>query len=140
MGKIFNNKTDIYNMVEENFGKSENYLVALKHNGFLKGILKLFLSRLYYVMDGCRSYVLYFDEKGMHEKEISLSDKGPFLLIPWREIKEFRVKDKGNKVYLDVNHLGKTYSYEIDFRGRLLAGNRERFLVLREHNFYREEE
>lgn len=111
--------------------------MAVKHNSILKGLLELLLSNLVYAIDSGRTFVLYFDDAGIYEKELSFTDNAPFLLIPCREIYDFGYKDKGNKIYLTVNHLGKTYSYEISFNNYLLKGNRERLKQLIEHNFFR---
>lgn len=124
-------------MVREKIGTADNYLVAVKHNSMLKGLLELLLSNLAYAIDSGRTFVLYFDDAGIYEKELSFTDNALFLLIPWREIYDFGYKDKGNKIYLNVNHLGKTYSYEISFNNYLLKGNRERLKQLVEHNFFR---
>lgn len=137
MGKLFTKSSDVGNMVREKFGTADNYLVAVKHNSMLKGFLEWLLSNLIYILDSSRTFVLYFDDAGIYEKELSLTDNAPFLLIPWREVYDFVDKDKGNKIYLNVNHLGKTYSYEISFNNFLLKGNRERLKQLIEHNSFR---
>lgn len=138
MSMFFTKSSEVEQFVQENFGKSDNYLVAIKSNGFVKGLLKLLLNNLYYTLDSSRSFVLYFDDKGVHEKEISLTDNASFLFIPWREVTDFNVRDKEGKAFIDINHLGKTYSYEIGFNDKLLKGNRGRFIQLCAHNFYRE--
>lgn len=94
MSIFLTRNADIHHMVQKNFGKTDNYLVANKHNDVLKGLFKLLLSRLYYIFDGGRMFVLYFDNQGIHEKEISFTDNAPFLLIPWHEVRNFKVKDK----------------------------------------------
>lgn len=137
MGKLFTKSSDVCNMVREKFGTTDNYLVALKRNSVAKNLLEWWLSGLIYALDNSRTYVLYFDDKGIYEKELSLTDNAPFLLIPWREVYDFNFEDKGNKVYINVNHLGKTYSYEITFNNYLLRGNRERLQQLIAHNFRR---
>ncbi len=137
MGKLFTKSSDVCNMVREKFGTTDNYLVALKRNSVAKNLLEWWLSGLIYALDNSRTFVLYFDDKGIYEKELSLTDNAPFLLIPWREVYDFNFEDKGNKVYINVNHLGKTYSYEITFNNYLLRGNRERLQQLIAHNFRR---
>lgn len=137
MGKLFTKSSDVGNMVREKFGTADNYLVAVKRNSVAKALLEWWLSRLLYAIDSGRTFVLYFDNTGIYEKELSFTDNAPFLLIPWREVYDFSFKDKGNKIYLNVNHLGKTYSYEISFNNYLLKGNRERLRQLIEHNFFR---
>ena len=137
MGKFFTKSSDVCNMVREKFGTTDNYLVALKRNSVAKNLLEWWLSGLIYALDNSRTFVLYFDDKGIYEKELSLTDNAPFLLIPWREVYDFNFEDKGNKVYINVNHLGKTYSYEITFNNYLLRGNRERLQQLIAHNFRR---
>ena len=138
MGKLFTKSSDVCNMVREKFGTTDNYLVAVKRNSVAKDLLEWWLlSSLLYAIDSGRTFVLYFDDKGIYEKELSLTDNAPFLLIPWREVYDFNFEDKGNKVYINVNHLGKTYSYEITFNNYLLRGNRERLQQLIAHNFRR---
>ena len=138
MSKIFTTNSEIIQMVQDNFGQTENYLVAMKHNGFIKDLLKWFINRLYYAMDSSRQFILYFDHQGIHEKEFSLTDKSKFLLIPWNEIDEFDINDKGNKIIININHLGKKYSYVVEFNNYLLKGNRERFAHLEKKKFFRE--
>lgn len=138
MSLFFTKKSEVVKMVEESFGPSEDYLVVLKHNNVVKSGLKLMISNLYSAMDSSRTFILYFDHQGIHEKEISLSDHADFILIPWNEVEEFTIKDKGSKAILFANHLGKTYSYSVDFDGKLMEGNRKRFLELKKKNFYRE--
>ena len=138
MGMFFTKSSDVCNMVREKFGTTDNYLVAVKRNSVAKDLLEwLLLPKLLYAIDSGRTFVLYFDNTGIYEKELSFTDNAPFLLIPWREVYDFSFKDKGNKIYLNVNHLGKTYSYEISFNNSLLKGNRERLQQLLEHNFFR---
>lgn len=138
MGKLFTKSSDVCNMVREKFGTTDNYLVAVKRNSVAKDLLEWWLlSSLLYAIDSGRTFVLYFDDKGIYEKELSFTDNAPFLLIPWREVYDFNFDDKGNKVYINVNHLGKTYSYEITFNNYLLRGNRERLQQLIAHNFRR---
>ena len=138
MGKLFTKSSDVCNMVREKFGTTDNYLVAVKRNSVAKDLLEWWLlSSLLYAIDSGRTFVLYFDDKGIYEKELSFTDNAPFLLIPWREVYDFNFEDKGNKVYINVNHLGKTYSYEITFNNYLLRGNRERLQQLIAHNFRR---
>lgn len=138
MSKIFNTNSEIKQMVQDNFGHTENYLVAMKHNGFIKGLLKLLINNLFYIMDSTRQFILYFDNQGIHEKEFSFTDKSKFLLIPWNEVDEFDINDKGNKIIINVNHLGKKYSYVVEFNDHLLKGNRERFTYLEKKNFFRD--
>ena len=66
MSIFLTRNADIHHMVQKNFGKTDNYLVANKHNDVLKGLFKLLLSRLYYIFDGGRMFVLYFDNQGIH--------------------------------------------------------------------------
>lgn len=137
MGKIFTTHEEVRKMVESKFGKTDNYLVVFKYNNPVKSIAKLFLNSLYAATDSARNFILYFDNQGIHEKEISFTDKSDFLLIPWNEIEDFEIKDKGNKIYLDINHLGKVYSYVIEFNDKLLKGNRERYQNLNKNHFYK---
>lgn len=37
-----------------------------------------------------------------------------------------------------VKMVEEIYSYRVDFDGKLMEGNRKRFLELKENNFYRE--
>lgn len=126
MGLLMNTASEIADKVKEDFNDDKNYLFALKRNDFKRGLLKLFLSRLYYIMDGARSFVLYFSEKGIYEKEISNSVKGNFVLMPWDEIENFTVDYKGSKANITLVHLGAELLYEVPFTGSMAKGNRER--------------
>ena len=48
MGLLFNSAKEISDKVYERFGDRENYLLAMKHNDFKMGLLKLLASKLYY--------------------------------------------------------------------------------------------
>lgn len=126
MGLLMNTASEIADKVKEDFNDDKNYLFALKRNDFKRGLLKLFLSKLYYTMDSARSFVLYFNEKGIYEKEISNSVKGNFVLMPWDEIENFTVDYKGSKANITLFHLGTEVLYEVSFTGSMAKGNKER--------------
>lgn len=137
MGLLFNNLDEVRVKIKENFGNDSSYLFAIKHNSFGKGILKLFLSDVYYVMDSSRTFILNFTEKGIYEKEISNSIKGDFILMPWHEIESFDIDEKSNKAFINFSHLGKKISYEISFKGRMCEDNMNNFKSLKENNWNR---
>ncbi|MFL8969977.1 hypothetical protein ACKA04_08000 [Helcococcus kunzii] len=137
MGIFLTSSDELYSFVKDEFGETDNYLIAMKYNSFAKSLLKATISTIYRNMDSSRNVILYFDEKGIHEKEMSFSDKSPFVLIPWNEIEEFTEDEKWNKVILKVNHLGKVYGYEIPFNGRIMKGNKERYNILHENSYHR---
>lgn len=140
MGFLTVNNKEIETIVLEEFGNLENYLIALKHNTVGKSIAKTIISTLYRNIDSNREFILYFSENGIYEKELSFSDKAKFVLIPWNEIHDFIVEDKGDKLIIRVNHLDKNYDYEIPFDGKIMKGNRDRVLNLQDNNFYIQEE
>lgn len=127
MGLFTNNKQEIQQMVEEQFGTGKNYVLALKHNGAAKSTLKFLINSLYYSYDSNRTFILVFDSKGIYEKEISMSDKSDFYLMPVSEIEELTLDEKNKKGYVNFRHITKNLSYEIPFTGRLFDGNKERF-------------
>lgn len=86
MGLLMNTANEVAEKVKDNFKDDENYLFALKNNDVKTGLFKLILSKLYYTMDSARSFILYFNEKGINEKEISNTLKGNFVLMPWNEV------------------------------------------------------
>lgn len=135
MGIFTYNKEELKEKVASRFNETKNYVVAKKNNSMKNRLLKLSLSSLVYVMDSSRTFILYFSEKGIYEKEISNSLKGDFYLIPWHEIENFSVTEKKDKVILDVIHLGKRYGYEIDYNGRFYEGNKEIVVLLLEKNW-----
>lgn len=126
MGLLMNTASEIADKVKEDFNDDKNYLFALKRNDFKRGLLKLFLSKLYYTMDSARSFVLYFSEKGIYEKEISNSVKGNFVLMPWDEIENFTMDYKSSKANITLVHLGAELLYEVPFTGSMAKGNKER--------------
>lgn len=132
MGLLFNNLDEVREKIKEDFGNDSSYLFAIKHNSFGKGILKLFLSDVYYVMDSSRTFILNFTEKG-----ISNSIKGDFILMPWHEIESFDIDEKSNKAFINFSHLGKKISYEISFKGRMCEDNINNFKNLKGNNWNR---
>lgn len=135
MGILFNDSKEIDKKVEEIFGDTFNYLLAIKHNDVKKGLAKLLVSNLFYTLDSNRTFILFFDEKGVHEKEISNSTKGNFLVMPWNEIESFDIKEKSNKALIELNHLGKKMAYEIPFTGKIFTKNEENIENLKSKNW-----
>ena len=127
MGLLTNDKQEIQQMVEEQFGEGKNYVLVLKHNNAAESGLKLLISSLYYILDSNRSFILVFDSKGICEKEISTSDKSKFYLMPESEIEELTFDEKDKKGYINFRHITKDLSYEIPFTGKLFEGNKKRF-------------
>lgn len=127
MGLLTNDKKEIQQMVEEQFGEGKNYVLALKHNNAAESGLKLLISSLYNTLDSNRTFILVFNSKGIYEKEISTSDKSKFYLMPESEIEELTFDERDKKGYINFRHITKNLSYEIPFTGKLFEGNRERF-------------
>ena len=136
MGLLFNTSDDMDKKVREKFGDDKSYLIVFKHNSLAKGLGKLLLSNVYYVLDSTRTFVLYFDPKGVYESEISNSDKKDFLFMAWNEIEDFELVE-GNKKILKINHLGKVYQYEVELDGKLFKNNYKNLKDLIENNWYR---
>ena len=137
MGLLFNSSEEISEKVYQKFGDRQNYLIAMKHNGIAKGIFKWIISNLYYILDSSRSFVLYFNNKGIYESEISNSTKKDFLLMPWNEISSFEVKTDLSKTTITFVHLGKKIAYEIPFNGKYFIDNKHNFLKLSENDWNR---
>lgn len=137
MGLLMNTANEVAEKVKENFNDTENYLFALKCNDFKTGLFKLLLSRLYYTMDGARSFILYFNEKGIYEKEISNTMNGNFVLMPWNEIGEFNVDLKSRKAIITLFHIGKKVLYEIPYTGTMAKSNKNMLEKLLGKNFNR---
>lgn len=136
MGLFFNNKNNIDKKVVENFGKNDDYLVAIKHNGPIKGLGKLLASTSYNVFDSNRTFIINFTSKGIYEKEISNSTKGDFSLLPANEIESLNFDIKDNKAIIDIVHLGKKLSYEIPFNGKIFSNNKINFENIRFNDWY----
>lgn len=136
MGLLFNTSDDMDKKVREKFGDDKSYLIVFKHNSPAKGLGKLLLSSVYYILDSNRTFVLYFDPKGVYESEISNSDKKDFLFMAWNEIEDFELVE-GNKKILKINHLGKLYQYEVELDGKLFKNNYKNLRDLIENNWYR---
>lgn len=137
MGLLMNTANEVAEKVKENFNDTENYLFALKCNDFKTGLFKLLLSKLYYTMDGARSFILYFNEKGIYEKEISNTMNGNFVLMPWNEIGEFNVDLKSRKAIITLFHIGKKVLYEIPYTGTMAKSNKNMLEKLLGKNFNR---
>ena len=137
MGLFINTANEVTEKVKENFNDDENYLFALKNNDVKTGLFKLILSKLYYTMDSARSFILYFNEKGINEKEISNTLKGNFVLMPWNEIGEFNVDLKSRKAIITLFHIGKKVLYEIPYTGTMAKSNKNMLEKLLGKNFNR---
>ncbi|MDD7463235.1 MAG: histidine kinase [Anaerococcus sp.] len=137
MGLIFNNENEIRDKVEGTFGTSDSYLVAIKHNDTKTGLAKLLASNLAYVLDSNRTFIINFDAKGIHEKEMSSTIKGDFLLMPWNEIEAIDVDIKNKKAIIELIHIGKKLAYEIPFDGKIFKDNKENLLHLKENKWHR---
>lgn len=137
MGLLMNTANEVAEKVKENFNDDENYLFALKCNDFKTGLFKLLLSKLYYTMDSARSFILYFNEKGINEKEISNTMNGNFVLMPWNEIGEFNVDLKSRKAIITLFHIGKKVLYEIPYTGTMAKSNKNMLEKLLGKNFNR---
>lgn len=137
MGLLMNTANEVAEKVKDNFNDDENYLFALKCNDFKTGLFKLILSKLYYTMDSARSFILYFNEKGINEKEISNTLKGNFVLMPWNEIGEFNVDLKSRKAIITLFRLGKKLLYEVPFSGTMAKSNKNMLENLVGKNFNR---
>lgn len=136
MGLLFNTSDDMDKKVREKFGDDKSYLIVFKHNNLAKGLDQLLLSNLYHTMDSSRTFVLYFDLEGVYESEISNTNKKDFLFMAWNEIEDFKLVG-GNKKILKINHLGKTYEYEVELNGKLFKNNCKNLTELMENNWYR---
>ncbi|KIS05199.1 hypothetical protein AT54_01107 [Streptococcus equi subsp. zooepidemicus Sz12is] len=95
----------------------------------------MLLGNLAYATDSNRTFLLYFSHEGIHVSETSFSDKKQFVLIPWDDVHDFHYEDKGNKVILSFDYLGKKRGYSIDFNGKIMEYNRENARVLIERNW-----
>ena len=137
MGILFNNPKDIKEKIREKFNDDENYLIAKKHNDIKTGLLELIVSNLYYTIDSNRTFIIYFDKKGIYEKEISNSIKGDFILMPENEIGEIAYEEKSTKAIISLTHLGKKISYEIPFSGKIFRQNKENFEKIKNKNWNR---
>lgn len=137
MGLLMNSREEIKENVVSRFGQEKNYLVVFKHNSPAKSVLKLLLSKLYYIFDNSRTFILVFDNKGIYEKEISNSTKTDFYLFPESEIENFEINNKTNKSIISFDHLGKKISYEIPMNGKIFKDNKENLEVLVKNNWER---
>lgn len=138
MGLFTNSLEDIDKKVKKQFNDDKSYLVTIKHNQPIKGLAKLLLSSFYYVMDSNRTFILYFDPKGIYESEISGSDRKDFLFMAWHEIEDFKIIDKTKKI-IKINHLGKVLEYEIPFDGKIFKNNIANINHLEKNDYFREE-
>lgn len=136
MSLLFNRAEDMDKKVRDFFGYRGSYLIVFKHNSPGKNLGKLILSSFYYVMDNSRTFILYFNEKGIYESEISNSDKKDFLFMAWNEIESFDLIEKSKRI-IKINHLGKVYEYEVDLNGKLFKNNAENLVKLKDNNWYR---
>lgn len=130
MGLFTRNIDEIREKTEKVFHDRSNYVLAIQNRSFLKRVGLLLLAKLPYLIDSNRTFLLYFNQEGIYEAEISFSDKSQFLLMPWHEISDFHYEDKGSKVLLSYSHLGQKRGYSIDFGGPIMKDNRKNVLDL----------
>ncbi|MBF6625527.1 histidine kinase [Tuanshanicoccus lijuaniae] len=139
MGMMFNQSEEIQQKVEAIFGNTDNFLITFKHNDAKSSLIKLLISNVFYTWDSSRSFILYFDTKGIHEKEISHTQAGNFLLMPWHEINAFNVRQKSHNAVIEFTHLDKKLAYEVPFEGKLCQDNAENFTRLQSSQWHQEE-
>ena len=128
---------EIKGKVQNLFGKDDGFLVVMKHNSPLNGLAKLLLSNLIYALDSNRTFILYFDEMGIHKTEISHSTKGAFTCMPWQNIEDFSFVEKGTKNLIAFRYDGKTLQFEVPFDGKIFFENKRLFEDLRQKNWFR---
>lgn len=134
MGLFTNNMEEIDKKVKKAFGDEGHYLVVFKHNTKAKSLGKLLLSTAYSVFDNSRTFILYFDSRGIYESEVSNNLGKDFIFMPWHEIEDIDL-DEGRKTILKINHLGKNMAYEIPFDGRIFVNNDENLAKLKVDDF-----
>lgn len=137
MGLLMNSREEIKKSVVNRFGNEKSYLVVFKYNSLSKSILKILLSKLYYIFDNSKTFILVFDNKGIYEKEISNSTRTDFYLFPESEIENFEINNKTNKSIISFDHLGKNISYEVPMTGKIFKDNKENLAVLVKNNWER---
>lgn len=137
MGFLFNEKEEVEEKVKRKFGDLNNHLVTLKHNDFKSSLLKLTISNIFYIVDNNRSFILYFSNEGIHEKEISNTMKGDFILMPWNEISSIDVKIKSRGAIIELVHLGKKLGYEVPFSRNIYRNNKNNLDNLQNKNWNR---
>ncbi|MCO5475194.1 histidine kinase [Enterococcus gallinarum] len=135
MGLFTQTIDEIREKVASVFHDTDNYVVAMQHRSALKQLGVMLLGNLAYATDSNRTFLLYFTHEGIHEAETSFSDKKQFALMPWTDVNDFHYEDKGNKVILSFDYLGKKRGYAIDFNGKIMEDNRENVRVLMEKNW-----
>ena len=135
MGLLFNSNEEIEEKVKEAFGDEGAYLVVFKHNSAAKGLIKLLLSKLYYVFDSTRTFILHFGPKGIYESEMSNSLKKDFIFMAWNEIEDISI-DYSYKNILKINHLGKVYQYEIPYKGKIFVNNEKNMEKLLDNDWF----
>lgn len=115
---------EIRSQVRAAFGDTDNYLVVVKHNGWQSGLVKLLISSLLYATDSSRQFLIYFNQKGIYEKELGTPLKGDFVLMPWHEVEEYSLKPWCMHKVIRFLHLGKKVGYDVQLSGRINQDNR----------------
>ena len=115
---------EIRSQVRAAFGDTDNYLVVVKHNDWQSDLVKLLISSLFYATDSSRQFLIYFNQKGIYEKELGTPLKGDFVLMPWHEIEEYSLKPWYMHKVIRFLHLGKKVGYDVQLSGRINQDNR----------------
>lgn len=125
--------------IKKNFGENDSYLLALKQEGFKRGLSKIVSTNFLINKEKSDLYILYFDKEGIHRKNISESLEGEYKLIEWNKIDFVNLVEKNISSVLEVSRLGEIFGYEIPYQGQIYTENKENLNKIKTNNWNKEE-
>lgn len=121
--------------IKKNFGENDSYLLALKQEGFKRGLSKIVSTNLLINREKSDLYILFFDEKGIYRKNITEKLDDDYKLISWKRIDFVNLVEKTRVSILEISHMGEKIGFEIPYEGDLYKENKENLKKLKEKNW-----
>lgn len=125
----------IKNLLKEEFGDNKNYLLALRHDGFKRGLSKIVSANIFINREKSDLYLLYFDKKGIYKKNLTNSTEDDFKLIYWNKIDYVNLIEKAKLSILEVSNMGQIIGFEIPYDKDFYKENEENIKKLKEINW-----
>lgn len=107
---------------KQNINNNDSFVVARRHNSFLKGLLKLLASNLYYAMDATVLRVLLATEDEFIVINPNWTLKGDYKnldpkhtqRIPWAQLENFNIEQNSRVAKISWTVNGKHESWVVD--------------------------
>lgn len=125
--------------IKERFGENDSYLLALKQEGFKRGLAKIVSTNLLINREKSDLYILFFDEKGIYRKNITEKLDDDYKFFEWNKIDFVNLVEKNISAVLEISRMGEIFGFEIMYEGELFAENKENLKNLKANNWNKDE-